>query len=222
VSSYPDWFQAADKLSAAEERIRALEAQLASLGHARVAASPEVLPEQKKLKRTDDGPPTCTVCLEDVKEQPGVPLARLSCGHEFHLECIAIAFSAKSAMVCPSCRHKELGDWRFSFDRERWEHESEMDSERRRALEERYVSRDGHDEAVARWMQRRENMVSQIVRRTLGVVEGQTGQQSGGLTAVMVPVPCVPVDALDELQAMTCGMKRTIVMPGSIHMHGGR
>lgn len=63
----------------------------------------------------------CAVCLEPVKGNMDAatkfkdrlerPVAILSCGHCFHLDCIGNAFNAKGGMVCPCCRCKMPGSW---------------------------------------------------------------------------------------------------------------
>ncbi|ERN06435.1 uncharacterized protein LOC18434631 [Amborella trichopoda] len=54
---------------------------------------------------------SCSVCLEGVLEGGDRSIAKLQCGHQFHLDCIGSAFNAKGAMQCPNCRKVERGRW---------------------------------------------------------------------------------------------------------------
>lgn len=57
---------------------------------------------------------SCSVCLEVVSDRGERSIAKLKCGHHFHLDCIGSAFNAKGAMQCPNCRHVEHGQWLYA------------------------------------------------------------------------------------------------------------
>lgn len=58
---------------------------------------------------------SCSVCLEAVSEDAGErSIAKLKCGHHFHLDCIGSAFNAKGRMQCPNCRQVESGQWLYA------------------------------------------------------------------------------------------------------------
>ncbi|KAL2633494.1 hypothetical protein R1flu_004973 [Riccia fluitans] len=59
-------------------------------------------------------PESCSVCLDVVQEGGERSIAKLKCGHHFHLDCIGSAFNAKGAMQCPNCRHVEDGQWLYA------------------------------------------------------------------------------------------------------------
>ncbi|XXG78813.1 hypothetical protein AAC387_Pa08g2671 [Persea americana] len=56
----------------------------------------------------------CSICLECVVDRGERSIAKLQCGHEFHLDCIGSAFNAKGAMQCPNCRKVEKGQWLYA------------------------------------------------------------------------------------------------------------
>ncbi|CAA6668130.1 unnamed protein product [Spirodela intermedia] len=57
----------------------------------------------------------CSICLEPVSADLGDrSVAKLQCGHEFHLDCIGSAFNAKGIMQCPNCRKVEKGQWLYA------------------------------------------------------------------------------------------------------------
>lgn len=57
----------------------------------------------------------CSICLDPVAGRAGCrSVAKLQCGHEFHLDCIGSAFNAKGAMQCPNCRKIEKGRWLYA------------------------------------------------------------------------------------------------------------
>lgn len=58
--------------------------------------------------------PSCSICLEFVFDLGERSVAKLQCGHEFHLDCIGSAFNAKGAMQCPNCRKVEKGRWLYA------------------------------------------------------------------------------------------------------------
>ncbi|PKU78693.1 E3 ubiquitin-protein ligase RFI2 [Dendrobium catenatum] len=58
--------------------------------------------------------PSCSICLEFVLDRGERSIAKLQCGHEFHLDCIGSAFNAKGAMQCPNCRKIEKGLWLYA------------------------------------------------------------------------------------------------------------
>ncbi|WVZ91906.1 hypothetical protein U9M48_038017 [Paspalum notatum var. saurae] len=58
------------------------------------------------------GGAACSICLDPVLG--GRSVAKLQCGHEFHLDCIGSAFNAKGAMQCPNCRKIEKGRWLYA------------------------------------------------------------------------------------------------------------
>ncbi|XP_068665448.1 E3 ubiquitin-protein ligase IPI1-like isoform X2 [Aristolochia californica] len=57
---------------------------------------------------------SCSICLEFVVYRGERSIAKLQCGHEFHLDCIGSAFNAKGAMQCPNCRKIEKGQWLYA------------------------------------------------------------------------------------------------------------
>ncbi|XP_077250121.1 E3 ubiquitin-protein ligase IPI1-like [Tasmannia lanceolata] len=59
-------------------------------------------------------PVYCSICLDCVVDRGERSIAKLQCGHEFHLDCIGSAFNAKGAMQCPNCRKVEKGQWLFA------------------------------------------------------------------------------------------------------------
>uniref|UniRef100_A0A0D9XA98 RING-type domain-containing protein n=1 Tax=Leersia perrieri TaxID=77586 RepID=A0A0D9XA98_9ORYZ len=61
------------------------------------------------------GAASCSICLDPVVVGAGGrSVAKLQCGHEFHLDCIGSAFNAKGAMQCPNCRKIEKGRWLYA------------------------------------------------------------------------------------------------------------
>lgn len=56
----------------------------------------------------------CSICLDLVTDNGDRSIAKLQCGHEFHLDCIGSAFNVKGAMQCPNCRKVERGQWLFA------------------------------------------------------------------------------------------------------------
>lgn len=57
---------------------------------------------------------SCSVCLEVVGDAKERSIAKLICGHQFHLDCIGSAFNAKGYMQCPNCRCTENGQWLYA------------------------------------------------------------------------------------------------------------
>ncbi|KAK4338941.1 hypothetical protein RND71_040403 [Anisodus tanguticus] len=78
----------------------------------------------------------CSICLEDVTDNNGRSIAKLHCGHLFHLDCIGSEFNVRGLMRCPNCREVEDGNWLFSegegpyeqYDEEESEEEDELES----------------------------------------------------------------------------------------------
>uniref|UniRef100_A0A6V7QV47 RING-type domain-containing protein n=1 Tax=Ananas comosus var. bracteatus TaxID=296719 RepID=A0A6V7QV47_ANACO len=68
----------------------------------------EMSPEGKAMASA------CSICLELVLDRGDRSVAKLHCGHEFHLDCIGSAFNAKGAMQCPNCRKVEKGRWLYA------------------------------------------------------------------------------------------------------------
>lgn len=60
------------------------------------------------------GTASCSVCLEGVNEAGERSIAKLTCGHQFHLDCIGSAFNVKGTMQCPNCRNVENGHWLYA------------------------------------------------------------------------------------------------------------
>eukprot|EP00249_Psilotum_nudum_P016740 c25969_g1_i1 orf=546-1595(+) len=60
------------------------------------------------------GSQSCSVCLEPVSDGGERSMAKLKCGHHFHLDCIGSAFNVKGTMQCPNCRHIEDGQWLYA------------------------------------------------------------------------------------------------------------
>lgn len=57
---------------------------------------------------------SCSICLDLVADCKERSVAKLQCGHEFHLDCIGSAFNMKGAMQCPNCRKIEDGRWLYA------------------------------------------------------------------------------------------------------------
>ncbi|KAF8044767.1 hypothetical protein N665_6921s0001 [Sinapis alba] len=57
---------------------------------------------------------SCSICLELVVDDGSRSMAKLRCGHQFHLDCIGSAFNMKSTMQYPNCRNVEKGQWLFA------------------------------------------------------------------------------------------------------------
>lgn len=57
---------------------------------------------------------SCSICLELVIDDGSRSMAKLQCGHQFHLDCIGSAFNMKGTMQCPNCRNVEKGQWLFA------------------------------------------------------------------------------------------------------------
>ncbi|KAJ7526123.1 hypothetical protein O6H91_17G082700 [Diphasiastrum complanatum] len=57
---------------------------------------------------------SCSLCLDAVNDVGERSIAKLKCGHHFHLECIGSAFNAKGSMQCPNCRCIEEGQWLYA------------------------------------------------------------------------------------------------------------
>lgn len=66
------------------------------------------------VEKLESGSVSCSVCLEQVKDAGERSIARLRCGHHFHLDCIGSAFNAKGSMQCPNCRQVEDGRWLYA------------------------------------------------------------------------------------------------------------
>ncbi|KAJ7526124.1 hypothetical protein O6H91_17G082800 [Diphasiastrum complanatum] len=65
---------------------------------------------------------SCSVCLDAVKDVGGGErsIAKLKCGHLFHLDCVGSAFNAKGSMQCPNCQCIEEGQWLYANGSHRW------------------------------------------------------------------------------------------------------
>lgn len=57
---------------------------------------------------------SCSICLDLVADHGERSIAKLQCGHDFHLDCIGSAFNMKGVMQCPNCRKVEKGGWLFA------------------------------------------------------------------------------------------------------------
>ncbi|KAG5632847.1 hypothetical protein H5410_004564 [Solanum commersonii] len=57
--------------------------------------------------------PDCSICLEVVTNNNNRSIAKLKCGHLFHLDCIGSEFNVGGLMHCPNCRDIEDGNWLF-------------------------------------------------------------------------------------------------------------
>nr|XP_027118144.1 uncharacterized protein LOC113735326 [Coffea arabica] len=58
----------------------------------------------------------CSICLGDVVDNNSRAIAKLKCGHSFHLSCIGCEFNARGAMQCPNCRSMETSDWLYCME----------------------------------------------------------------------------------------------------------
>ncbi|KAI3783170.1 hypothetical protein L2E82_13234 [Cichorium intybus] len=56
----------------------------------------------------------CSICFDLVIDDGERSIAKLQCGHKFHLDCIGSAFNTKGTMQCPNCRKVESGRWLFA------------------------------------------------------------------------------------------------------------
>nr|XP_043622768.1 E3 ubiquitin-protein ligase RFI2 isoform X2 [Erigeron canadensis] len=56
----------------------------------------------------------CSICFDLVIDDGVRSIAKLHCGHKFHLDCIGSAFNTKGTMQCPNCRKVESGRWLFA------------------------------------------------------------------------------------------------------------
>ncbi|WCJ21338.1 RING/U-box superfamily protein [Euphorbia peplus] len=57
---------------------------------------------------------SCSICLDPLSLPSPRSIAKLHCGHHFHLDCIGSAFNMKGAMQCPNCRNVEKGRWLYA------------------------------------------------------------------------------------------------------------
>ncbi|KAG8087813.1 hypothetical protein GUJ93_ZPchr0010g7730 [Zizania palustris] len=77
-------------------------------------SSPSPLPPRETTAtEAGGGGAACSICLDPVVAVAR-SVAKLQCGHEFHLDCIGSAFNAKGAMQCPNCRKIEKGSWLYA------------------------------------------------------------------------------------------------------------
>ncbi|TKW11477.1 hypothetical protein SEVIR_6G235800v4 [Setaria viridis] len=77
--------------------------------------SPPASPAEAAGGGGGGGGAACSICLDPVLARGGGrSVAKLQCGHEFHLDCIGSAFNAKGAMQCPNCRKIEKGRWLYA------------------------------------------------------------------------------------------------------------
>eukprot|EP00250_Pteridium_aquilinum_P003391 c13704_g1_i1 orf=134-1201(+) len=74
----------------------------------------EMSTSKEKQYMQSPGNVPCSICLDAVESVGDRSIARLKCGHHFHLDCIGSAFNAKGAMQCPNCRQVEGGQWLFA------------------------------------------------------------------------------------------------------------
>ncbi|KAL3694226.1 hypothetical protein R1sor_007877 [Riccia sorocarpa] len=75
---------------------------------------PDMAAKKQENSEMSQQPESCSVCLDVVQEGGDRSIAKLKCGHHFHLDCIGSAFNAKGAMQCPNCRHVEDGQWLYA------------------------------------------------------------------------------------------------------------
>jgi len=64
------------------------------------ADAPQVSSSSPECDGEDDG--TCSICLDDLHDEPVQPVVWLSCGHTFHKRCVHRW--QYSSSVCPVCR----------------------------------------------------------------------------------------------------------------------
>ncbi|KAF6163773.1 hypothetical protein GIB67_012132 [Kingdonia uniflora] len=78
------------------------------------AATEEEEEEDASLNNNNNSV-SCSICLDLVIDKGGDrSIAKLQCGHQFHLDCIGSEFNAKGAMQCPNCRKVEEGQWFYA------------------------------------------------------------------------------------------------------------
>ena len=159
----------------------------------------------------------CAICLDSVEcasFSASTPItravAKLACGHIFHLECIALAHSVKQRSECPSCRSIESSAWLFGNEVETTDHAQAETSQSR--LNSHTSSLESH------WYRERvrqqQALLERLLERTLGALPAST-RSGQSRSAVLVPVPAVPVDSLEEMRAFSTGAKRSVFMPVS-------
>ncbi|MED6131421.1 hypothetical protein PIB30_009901 [Stylosanthes scabra] len=81
-----------------------------------------------------DSSVSCSICLDAVIDNGDRSLAKLKCGHQFHLDCIGSAFNMKGTMQCPNCRKIEKGQWLYAnggrsyhdFSTDDWTHDEDF------------------------------------------------------------------------------------------------
>jgi hypothetical protein len=233
------------------------------------------LPSPNKIQvvsESEDAKSICAICMEDLSlEKMPRAIATLVCRHQFHFDCIALAFSAKGKMQCPCCRQTEGNDssWDFTIKSSSMEKADEREQVRRMA-EDRYLYLENLEDQRERTL----SIIEELSKRTLGVVmhnesqqqqtntsanvnrnnleeaddgdddddvelaaerrrtararghvrrsaptpirnrpSGNQSQTSTPIAGVLVPVPAVPVDSLEEMRACTIGVKSAIYMP---------
>ncbi|KAL1341503.1 E3 ubiquitin-protein ligase IPI1 [Arachis hypogaea] len=77
---------------------------------------------------------SCSICLDAVIDNGDRSLAKLKCGHQFHLDCIGSAFNMKGTMQCPNCRKIEKGQWLYAnggrsyhdYSMDDWTHDEDL------------------------------------------------------------------------------------------------
>ncbi|XP_060191664.1 uncharacterized protein LOC132621417 [Lycium barbarum] len=105
--------------------------------------SPSMLVSANPFSNDNMNASDCSICLEDITNNNGRrSIAKLQCGHFFHLDCIGSEFNVRGVMRCPNCREVEDGNWLFSEGKGPYEHydveESEEDDELELPAEVRY------------------------------------------------------------------------------------
>lgn len=171
-----------------------------------------------------DGWDECGVCLEVLEplsrsnltaKQQKRGLAQLGCMHTFHFDCLMLACASKGHVQCPSCRYVEPATWDLLS----------KDCNSTYAPRSRADAYEPDEEDRRDTRDQRQAFLRMLLSHAIGATEMPAQSQTSTPsvrrerdpgTAVLLPVPVVPVDLFHEMHAFTAGHKRAIFMPGSV------
>ncbi|XRB09098.1 hypothetical protein NFJ02_38g96530 [Pycnococcus provasolii] len=174
---------------------------------------------------------TCSVCLDDVimpttkrkgAQQHPRAATILGCGHAHHFECVALLVAAhpNHELKCPRCRYTEPKLCEFQESSSTTTASAPTPEAARAAAAANRARGDDEpaEEAAQEEAERRRTLVGELLSRAIGVAhgDGTARSRNGGGAAVLVPVPAIPVNSLDELRACSTGQKRAIFMPPAL------